>query len=598
MTLQARLTLWSMLVMATIVTVVTVSDLVGEVRGEFRQTLERGNFVLNIASWVAAQPSPEGPAANLSENFVAELLSNSSSIADIVVTDGEKRVIIGSNVNPPGTTFAGYEDFGEIANSRDLRKELQIIASQSTTPYQLSQTLHTAMEPRVTRNIHVVIVPQLIRSSIRPILVKHAWVAIISVVGSVLAAFIFSTVAFQPLGKVGAMLDMIATGEYELQHVASEPADEFGVVASKVNMLGQALRGAQSEITDLKGNFERLLDELEDAVLIFGRDRKLIAAAGAVEGFLGRPRMALVGQPINEIFASGTTVGLLVSQAMQTGRPIRNRSVPMTVQRDGMPRLKVILMTLEFLGDPSGMLVRLRDPEATRQIGRQLQTADRLSAISRLTSGVAHEVKNPLNAILMHVELARLKLSHEDYDINSHMDVLASEILRLDRVVKTFLDFTRPVQLQLTDVPLNDFIDQIADLARPQAEANNVEVIVEPSPEPVLINIDSDLFKQAALNIVVNAIEAMPAGGRLTIWSGISGDQAEIRISDTGGGIPDDVRDKIYNLYFTTKPSGSGIGLSMTFRIIQLHDGTIDFASEHGKGTTFYLRLPVSVLAA
>ena len=170
--------------------------------------------------------------------------------------------------------------------------------------------------------------------------------------------------------------------------------------------------------------------------------------------------------------------------------------------------------------------------------------------------------------------------------------------MRLDRVVKTFLDFTRPVQLNLSDVPLADFVNELADLARPQAEGNAIDVVVENSVEQVNITVDPDLFKQAVLNIVVNAIEAMPKGGKLTFWSGISGDQAEIRISDTGPGIPDDLRDKIYNLYFTTKQKGSGIGLSLTFRIVQLHDGTMEFESEPGKGTMFSLRLPVAVLAA
>jgi signal transduction histidine kinase len=251
---------------------------------------------------------------------------------------------------------------------------------------------------------------------------------------------------------------------------------------------------------------------------------------------------------------------------------------------------------VEFLGDQGGMLIRLRDPEASRQIGRQLQTADRLSAISRLTSGVAHEVKNPLNAILMHVELAKLKLAHGDHDLEQQMEVISSEILRLDRVVKTFLDFTRPVHLNLSDVALTAFVRELADLARPQAEANNIEVAVEDPADPITITVDPDLLKQAVLNIVVNAIEAMPAGGKLKFWSGARGDQAEIRISDTGPGIPSAVRDQIYNLYFTTKEKGSGIGLSMTFRIMQLHDGTIDLESDAATGTTFSLRLPMAVL--
>ena len=100
------------------------------------------------------------------------------------------------------------------------------------------------------------------------------------------------------------------------------------------------------------------------------------------------------------------------------------------------------------------------------------------------------------------------------------------------------------------------------------------------------------------LNIVVNAIEAMPDGGMLRFEAVLKGDDAEIRIADSGPGIPPDVKEKIYDLYFTTKEHGSGIGLAMTFRIVQLHDGTIDFASEPGQGTTFVLRFPVSVAVA
>ena len=264
---------------------------------------------------------------------------------------------------------------------------------------------------------------------------------------------------------------------------------------------------------------------------------------------------------------------------------MRNRRVPLNpLHADG--KIFIALLSVEFLdASAAGLLIRLRDPEATRQIGRQLQTADRLSAISRLTGGVAHEVKNPLNAMLMHVELAKMKLSHGDYDLTPQMDVISSEILRLDRVVKTFLDFTRPVALNLSDVPLQSCLGDVVDLAAPQAEAAGIELIVEQTAESVSLVIDADLIKQALLNIVVNAIEAMPHGGTLRVQSSVRGDFGEIRISDNGPGIPADVREKIYNLYFTTKERGSGIGLAMTFRIVQLHDGTIDFSSEPGKGT-------------
>jgi hypothetical protein len=174
------------------------------------------------------------------------------------------------------------------------------------------------------------------------------------------------------------------------------------------------------------------------------------------------------------------------------------------------------------------------------------------------------------------------------------MDIIASEIVRLDRVVKTFLDFTKPVELHPADVPLEGFVNDIAELARPLAETAKIEVIVEQQTEGASISVDLDLVKQAMLNVVINAIDAMPDGGQLRFQSSVNGQDAEIRISDTGCGIPAGDRAKIFGLYFTTKEKGSGIGLAMTFRIVQLHDGTIDFTSEPGKGTTFIICLPTA----
>jgi signal transduction histidine kinase len=295
-------------------------------------------------------------------------------------------------------------------------------------------------------------------------------------------------------------------------------------------------------------------------------------------------------------------LGLLVAQSSQTGRAIRNRRVSMSAPGQGAAGPAVVLLSVDILdslpGGPagaSGILVRVRDPEAQRKINRELQTADRLSAISKITSGVAHEVKNPLNAILLHVEVARSKLSKGDTDVAEQMEIISREILRLDRVVRTFLDFTRPVELQLDNVPMQDLVREIVELAQPQADAANIQVSVRQEAEGVEVRVDRDLLKQAVLNVVVNAMQAMPEGGELSIEASATKDTAELRISDTGTGIPAEVRDKIFRLYFSTKKEGSGIGLAMTFRIVQIHDGTIDFTSEPGKGTTFVIRLPIAV---
>lgn len=452
--------------------------------------------------------------------------------------------------------------------------------------------------------MRVIILPALISRDISPTMTQNAKVAVLSVIGAIAITFLVSAVAFRPLGHLRHQLDLIARGEYEPEKPAAQkPAtDELSVIASKVSLLGQRLRGAQYEVSDLRGNIDRLLQDLEDAVFIFNRERRLVFASGSVEKFLGKQRSDLPDQSVSDVFPPAATLGLLIAQASQTGRPIRNRRVPLRSPGETASGLSMVLLSVDLLetlpggaNAGSGMLVRLRDPEAQRKLGRELQTADRMAAISRVSSGVAHEVKNPLNAILLHVEVAKSKLAHGDTGIEPQMEIISREILRLDRVVKTFLDFTRPVELKLANVPLQELVGEIVELARPQADASRIRVSVEQQAEGAEVRVDRDLLKQAVLNVVVNAIEAMPEGGDLRFEAAANEDTAEIRISDTGAGIPPELRDKIFRLYFTTRPQGSGIGLAMTFRIVQLHDGTIDFTSELGKGTTFLIRLPIAI---
>ncbi len=604
MSLQARLTLWAILLTAAIVCLASALDVGSEFSRQFESTLHDANLIRQFAEeyvkheidrdpGACAQAAVEADAPYLSAEL-AQIMSGAAPVVEVAICDDRLRIIGDSLPSRIGSTCPQLPNWNEQVNKSNWFDKVRLLW-RDNHDYEVSGRVESA---HTVFFVKLVLRPRIIGGQLQPVLKQHLAVSALAIGGSMFGAFLFFSFALRPLGKLGRMIDLIAKGEYELPEAnpqgrpVKDSQDEFNIVASKVSMLGQQLRGAQSEFSDLKTNVERLLEELEDAVLIFARDRRLIAAAGSVEKFLGSPRTALLGNTINEIFPQGTPLGLFLAQAVQTGRTLRNRRVPL--------ERGFALLSVEFLESSSsgGMLVRLRDPEATRQIGRQLQTADRLSAISRLTKGVAHEVKNPLNAILMHVELARMKLAHQDYDLEQQMDIISSEIIRLDRVVKTFLDFTRPVQLNLSDVRLRDFMEELASLTRPQASAAGVEIVQQIRVEDSVITVDVDLLKQAVFNIVVNAIEAMKDGGTLRFEASLRGDDAEIRIADSGPGIPEDLKDKIYDLYFTTKRGGSGIGLAMTFRIVQLHDGTIDFESEPGQGTTFVLRFPVSVMAA
>lgn len=229
-------------------------------------------------------------------------------------------------------------------------------------------------------------------------------------------------------------------------------------------------------------------------------------------------------------------------------------------------------------------------------LGAQVSVAKRdasqlRTAMSGIARGVAHEFKNPLNAIALRLEVLRERVSDDVPEAEGDIDVLAQEVMRLNRLVNTFLDLSRPAALDRQKLQVSDLITEILTLVGPEAKL--VGVILEWTPvNGVSVSADGDLLRQAFLNVVRNALDAMPDGGQLRVSVERNGAMCEICVSDTGIGIPIEVRERIFEPFFSTKESGSGIGLALTMRAIQMHGGSIDVDSVPGRGTRFCLRLP------
>jgi signal transduction histidine kinase len=278
---------------------------------------------------------------------------------------------------------------------------------------------------------------------------------------------------------------------------------------------------------------------------------------------------------------------------------------------DGAQELAMIHSKLSILGeryrgareDASQLRTNLEsvleklDAGTRKHFEDQIALARRLTAINSLTGRVAHEIKNPLNSIALRLDLLRSRIAEDSPDAEPEFAILSEEVNRLDRVVRTFLDFNRPVDLRPEDVDVAELVAEILQLLEPEAAQNGVTVSLAHPPCPVLVRADLGLLRQAILNMAVNAIEAMSAmegGGALSIEIERMEDTCAIRIRDTGPGIPVAQRDKVFQLYYTTKTRGSGIGLAMTFRAIQLHGGTIEIENGSGVGTTFLVTLPLT----
>jgi signal transduction histidine kinase len=194
----------------------------------------------------------------------------------------------------------------------------------------------------------------------------------------------------------------------------------------------------------------------------------------------------------------------------------------------------------------------------------------------------------------LHLQLLRNKMQQIDPDTGRHVDIIDNEIHRLDRVVQILVDFTRPRELHIEDADLKLVLEEVVLLASPDAAQHGVRIVRQLPGEAIPVKVDVDLIKQAMLNVVLNGVQAMPNGGSLTLATYRDEESVVTEIKDEGTGIPAAVQEKVFELYFTTKKTGSGIGLAQTYQIMQWHYGSVDFVSQEGKGTTFRLRLPLA----
>jgi len=417
---------------------------------------------------------------------------------------------------------------------------------------------------------------------------------------ALMAAFLLSNIALEPMERISRRLDYWTSADTNAAGEGVRPnepkprldLDTAAQVSTKIERIGQRMRNVEEVFSALKENLDQILGKLQDGILLFTADGRAVLVSEAARRFLELPRESILGLHADDLFNSSTVLGRFLHDAYEARATLVNEEV-----RTEMGHR--IQASLEFIHDENthqglGALVTLHDLETAEAIESELELSRRMAAIGRLTSGVGHEVKNPINAIVVHLELLKNKLGDTSPAAARHLEVIESEIHRLDRVVQMLVDFSRPVELELHEQDLRTIVGDVLSLAAAELPTRNVTLVTSMPPAPLIANVDADLLKQAVLNVIQNAAQSMPEGGKLEVVLEEDRKSAVLRISDEGTGIPAEIREKIFDLYFTTKTDGSGIGLTMTYRIIQLHHGSIDVQSRVERGTEFRLRIPLS----
>ena len=506
-------------------------------------------------------------------------------VYDAAVVDADGKAILHSKHDMVGKVVPDRLSFQRVQQT-GFRKQLKLVYSPPTvydvrTPLLLNGTAFGS--------VRVGISTVFLKSEITPFLQRAIVYCCAAILLSLILAAGLSRLALGPLERISQDLDSVSAGNTVVPDTHEAPEDEYGMVTLKIAHLGRQMRDTKEIFSALKDNVDQIMANLQDGLMLFTRDLRVVLVSASVERFLGRPRRDLLGRTVNEIFSSNTPIGALVIESFHLRRGFAQREVESTAGKRAQ-------LALDFIQEGRaqiGALLTMRDSESVRRIGDEIEASRRLSASGRITRGVAHEVKNPINAIVLHLQLLQNKLQQAEPDTRRHMDIIDNEIHRLDRVVQILVDFTRPRDLRLEQIDFRRVLEDVAQLAEPDAAQHGVTVQLDLPNEPLTATADSDFMKQAVLNVVLNGVQAMPDGGELSLRAYQQDGVIVTEIHDQGAGIPPDLQEKIFELYFTTKKEGSGIGLAQTYQIMQWHYGSVEFESANGNGTTFRLCLPL-----
>ncbi len=356
-----------------------------------------------------------------------------------------------------------------------------------------------------------------------------------------------------------------------------------------------------------------LLEDATSGLLLIDPNGRLTEANAPAARLLGLPAGRRTGADAAALLRTVVAGDDPVAEAFRRARQDR---IAVLHTREG-GEVPVRLRSYRF-GKPAWVLVTLEDLTQMRRMQQELRRHERLATLGQLSAGVAHEIRNPLAGIGTSAQVLLRRFEPRD-DRARFVQVILDEVARLDRIVTSLLQYARPRAPELRASQLSDCVARVVDVARPQTEASAVRVEVHVAPRLAAVYIDPDLVQQVLLNVTLNAVQAMPKGGTLRYEVRLSRRRAptrgpgrrsedrsasarpasgwiayqQVRVMDTGTGIPRGIMQKMFDPFFTTKATGTGLGLSISQTIMQEHGGSIAVDSREGRGTTVLLNFPV-----
>jgi signal transduction histidine kinase len=400
----------------------------------------------------------------------------------------------------------------------------------------------------------------------------------------------------KPIDWMAESLSMIAEGNFKSLRPYRRK-DEFTPLFESLEKVSRVMQSVQESWHAGESRLLGTAYVLEEGVVVLDPQMRLRFANPAAAAMLGSSAESLRVQDWNMVVANNGGLREQIAEVLRKGMLVQERDVELNIHErwvdlrlNGYP----ILAEDESI---SAAVILLRDSARACTLERDLVYASRFKAITELYIGITHDIKVPLHAVIMHLEMLRKVVDGdsrggEDKKAVRYIDSITQEIKRLEIIIRAFLDYASPFKNRVELVDLRQVINDCNALLEPEAARKDIILRKEVPGEPLWVYGDDGKLKQALLNLAVNAFDAMPSGGTLTIRGAQRDSECVLEIQDTGQGIKDDEKAKIFRFHYSTKDSGSGVGLSIVKMITEYHGGRVEFDSTEGKGSLFTLRFP------
>jgi signal transduction histidine kinase len=614
-------------IVVTVVVVLSVLQLARLARVSLDESSARAELLANAIYHRAQQVVVGGaePLAALRADpglrSILESSLYSKNVMYAALVDVHGVAVAHADRSLEGKRLPSVGDLNKLLERSSLSQLRAIYSSQGQNLEFRGRLLLGDTEIGSTRiGVSTLLIRQDLDQSLRP----SALTALAALGVSMLVATLLSQLFLRPIHMIRSGLTRLGKGEFGVK-LNLDQEDEFGELGTFFNTVSEQLSADRSQMAGQVANLESAVEQLEDAVAIVNARGELMFTNPAMRQLLPN---AAPGALLDAMLAPDHPLKRLSEQTFVS----RQSRGPLSAPFGESERLVMTHAISDPKGDLVGVMLVARNVEYLSEVQSTVRYSRKLAALGRLSAGVAHEVKNPLNAMMIHLELLRQQVNPQAVRMSTraaapsptasgrilvarpdvverraaviadppmdraeaiqHVDVIAQEIRRLDEVVQGFLKFTRPEDLKLQPLTVRALLDEIVPIVRPEADRCRVQLIVDGDAAPD-VNGDPAMLRQAFLNLALNACQAMPNGGTLRIrCEAARGHRVAVVFTDTGVGIAPADLQRIFDLYFTTKEKGSGIGLSMVYRTVQMHDGEIEVQSTPGSGTTFRLLLP------